>query len=167
MFKIGEVIIYSGHGLCRIDDICEKTILGETKKYYVLQPIDNHQLTISIPVDNEKVVMLGLVEKEEAQQIVDSFDQTGFEWETNANTCYQTFRNIINSGNRSEIAKVVNTLLRKKIEAKQNDKKLYERDLKLLTETQSILYKELALALDKTVEEIEQTINESIRKECM
>lgn len=31
MFNIGDLVVYSPHGICRVDDICEKTILGEKK----------------------------------------------------------------------------------------------------------------------------------------
>lgn len=27
MFKKGDLILYSVHGICKVDDICEKTIL--------------------------------------------------------------------------------------------------------------------------------------------
>ena len=62
MFNIGDVIIYSTHGLSQIDDICEKTISDVTRTYYVLHPLAQANLTISTPVDNEKVVMLKLLE---------------------------------------------------------------------------------------------------------
>lgn len=53
MFDIGDLIIYSGQGICHIDDICAKTYLDVTEAYYVLHPIENCKLTISIPVDKE------------------------------------------------------------------------------------------------------------------
>ena len=31
MYNIGDLMIYSAHGICRVDDICEKTISGITK----------------------------------------------------------------------------------------------------------------------------------------
>ena len=36
MHEIGELIIYPGHGICRVDDIDEKNIAGETKTYYIV-----------------------------------------------------------------------------------------------------------------------------------
>ncbi|MDQ6596090.1 CarD family transcriptional regulator [Bacillus salipaludis] len=42
MFNIGDLIIYSGHGICRVDDICEKTVSGITRTYYVLHPMENN-----------------------------------------------------------------------------------------------------------------------------
>ncbi|WP_235824888.1 CarD family transcriptional regulator [Bacillus salipaludis] len=62
MFNIGDLIIYSGHGICRVDNICEKTVSGITRTYYVLHPMENnHQLIISTPVNDDKVVMLEII----------------------------------------------------------------------------------------------------------
>ena len=57
MFTIGDTIIYSVHGLCQIDDICEKTYSDVTRNYYVLHPLSQTNLTISVPVDSDKVIM--------------------------------------------------------------------------------------------------------------
>jgi CarD family transcriptional regulator len=159
MFNIGDLIIYSGHGICQIDDICEKTISGTTRDYYVLHPMENNQaLTISTPVTNSKVVMLELIHEEEAHKILELFKKTGDKWDENPNTRYNIYSERINTGDRKEIAKIINTLMRKKIEAENREKKLYERDQKLLNATQTILFKELAISLDTTFDDINERI---------
>jgi CarD family transcriptional regulator len=73
VYNIGDLIIYSAHGICKIDDICEKNISGSTRMYYVLHPVENSKhLSISIPVDNNKVIMLDMLKKEEAHEILES-----------------------------------------------------------------------------------------------
>ncbi|MEC1526197.1 CarD family transcriptional regulator, partial [Neobacillus niacini] len=48
MYHIGDLVIYSAHGICKINDICNKTVSGITRSYYVLHPMENkHHLTIS------------------------------------------------------------------------------------------------------------------------
>ncbi|KAB2334409.1 CarD family transcriptional regulator [Cytobacillus depressus] len=159
MFNIGDLIIYSAHGICKIDDICEKTVAGITRPYYVLHPMENdHQLTISTPVNNDKVVMLGLMNKEEANEILESFKYPGVEWIDHANMRHTIYSEIVNTGNRKEIAKVVNTLLRKKVEYELNERKLYEQDRKLLNTVQHTLFKELAISLNLTFEEIHEMV---------
>lgn len=165
MFTIGDHIIYSAHGLCRIDDIRDETISGVTKKYYKLHPLENTLVTISTPVDNEKVVMLKLLQKEEALEIIESFKQDGAEWETQPNSRLKQYSELINSGDRLQIAKVVNTLMRKKFDAQLEKTTLYERDYKLLNNTQIILFKELARALDTSFEEINKRINDLIKND--
>ncbi|WP_264737487.1 CarD family transcriptional regulator [Cytobacillus firmus] len=165
MYNIGDLMIYSAHGICRVDDICEKSISGITRMYYVLHPLeDDHQLTISTPINNDKVVMLDLIQKDEALNILSSFKKPGIKWNDKPNVRLNLFKEIVNTGDRKEIAKVVNTLLRKKLEAEQHDKKLYEQDQKLLNAVRKILFKELSLSLGKSAEEIEEMVKKMIKE---
>ncbi|MCG7343586.1 CarD family transcriptional regulator [Sporosarcina sp. ACRSL] len=165
MFAIGDLIIYSGHGLCRINDIRERSFLGETKMYYELQPVENHaQLKISIPVDNEKVVMLELLDEQDANAILETFKRPGVEWIDNPNLRLRTYSDIVNKGDRNEIAKVVNTLIRMKNETEFRGKKLDPRDYKLLNDVKSILFKELAMSLKTTFDEINTEIMKMIKR---
>ncbi|WP_419959895.1 CarD family transcriptional regulator [Psychrobacillus sp. BM2] len=162
MFKIGELIIYSAHGICQIDDICEKTYNGITKKYYFLHPLDNLKLSISTPVDNTAVSMLELLDHSKAKIILNSFHSPGIEWIENNKERTKTYSDIINSGNRKKLSKVVNTLLRKKYEAELDNKKLLDQDLKLLISVQNILYRELAYSLNTSFESIMEEISNSV-----
>ncbi|RDU34625.1 CarD family transcriptional regulator [Neobacillus piezotolerans] len=159
MFSIGDFMIYSAHGICKVDDICEKTVSGITKTYYVLHPIDNYgDLTISSPVDNEKVNMLELMTQGEANELLESFRYPGLKWIENPNIRNRQYNDIVKTGNRKEIAKVVKTLMQKKLDAELHGKKLYESDRRLLDHIQHVLFKELAISLDTTVEEINEMV---------
>lgn len=156
MHKIGDLIIYSAHGVCVIDDICEKTVLGETKSYYVLHPLEDAKLSISIPVDNKSIVMFDLMHKDEAEIIINSFKNPGIAWIENNHQRIQEYNEIINTGNRKEISKIVNTLMKKKHETELNGKKMGEQDRKLLASVQNILFSELAISLETTMDEIKE-----------
>lgn len=158
MFNIGDLILYSTHGICRIDDICEKTFSGTTKNYYVLHPMENCSLSISAPVDNDKVVMIELLTKEEALKILESFKLPGIEWIEADSERNKTYSSIVKQGNRKEIAKIVNTLIRKKISIENSKKKFHERDKKLLTSIENILFEELAFILGTTSEKVNEQV---------
>lgn len=165
MFDIGDLIIYSSHGICKIDDICDKTVSGVTRKYYVLHPLENnHDLTISTPINNDQVLMKGLINKEEAFEILETFNEPGMKWNNNANPRFNFFTKIVHSGNRKEIAKVVNTLMRKQIELENSDKKLYQKDETLLNDTQNILFEELAIAMETSYKQIHEMVLNKIQK---
>ncbi len=164
MFNIGDLVIYSTHGICKVDNICDKTFSGITRTYYVLHPMeDHHQLTISTPVNNNKVLMLDLIHKEEAHDILESFRDPGIKWYDHSNIRLNLYTEIINTGDRKEIAKVVNTLMRKKLELQLLDRKFYERDQRLLNTTVNILFKELAISLETTFEDIHEIVMEAIK----
>ncbi|RHW33938.1 CarD family transcriptional regulator [Neobacillus notoginsengisoli] len=165
MFNIGDLVIYSGHGICKIDDISDKTVLGMTRSYYVLYPIENkNQLTISTPVQSDNPAMLELVGKEEAVELLASFKDKGIKWINSHHSRRRRYENLINGADRQEVADIVNTLIRKKIELKRDDKQLYKQDRKLLDYAKSVLFKELAISLDTSVEKINKRIVNKIKK---
>lgn len=159
MFKKGDLVLYSAHGICKIDDICEKTISNTKKSYYSLHPMNDGKLRISIPVDNDKITIQELLTKEEGENIIESFKFEGYEWIDIDNERCTKYNEIIKQGNRTEIAKIANTLMKKKLELESNGKKFHEKDKRILQGIQSILFSELAFILDTTLEEIEDEIN--------
>ena len=78
MFNIGDIVIYSAHGVSKIDNICEKTYSNVTKTYYELHPIEQTNLMISTPVDNDKVVMLKMMDREEAEEPFTDISTNGY-----------------------------------------------------------------------------------------
>lgn len=163
MFKKGDLILYSVHGICKVDDICEKTISHIKKRYYILHPINEKNLSISTPVDNDKVAMLELLTKEEAQETLELFKNPGINWIEIDRERSEVYNEIIKQWNRREIVKIANTLMRTKIDLEKNGKKFHEKDKKMLLDIQSILFSELAFSLDTTSEEIAKTVNRYVK----
>lgn len=162
MFKIGDVIIYSAHGLCKIDDICEKNYGDTTATYYVLHPLENAKLSISIPVNSKQVVMQKMMEREEAEEILDTFNQPGIEWVEDSRQRSKQYTSLVSTGDREKIAKVAITLMKKKSEATKDKKKLVDHDRVLLESIQNVMYNELAVSLEMTYEEIAEKVQHMI-----
>ncbi|MFS0861919.1 CarD family transcriptional regulator [Fredinandcohnia sp. 179-A 10B2 NHS] len=164
MFNVGDLIIYSSIGICKIDDICEKTFAGITRNYYVMHPIEDENLVIQNPVDNDQIRMVGMIQPEEAEEIIKTFSAPGIQWIEKGHDRLRGFSDIVKTGDRKEIAKIINTFMSKKIELERNEKKLSEGDRKLLFHLQSILFKGLAISLSTTQEEIEKQITNIVNK---
>lgn len=159
MFEVGDLIVYSGHGICKVDSISDRTIAGNTKKYYVLHPIDNSsKLTINTPVDNDESVISKLMSKQEAEKILESFKQDGVEWIDRPQLRSKEYNEAINTGDKEKVASVLNTLLRKKHQIELEEKKFYAQDQKLLDSIETILYKEMAIALDTSSGSIQKMV---------
>ncbi|WP_047985935.1 CarD family transcriptional regulator [Ornithinibacillus californiensis] len=158
MFNIGELVVYSDHGVCKIDSISEKTYGGKTRTYYELHPIEDSKLRINIPVNNVKVNMLKMMNKDQADTILKSFEEPGVEWIEDVKIRNKEYNKLIQSGDRLDISKVVNTLMKRKQEMVLEKRHIPEQDKKLLSKTLTILIEELAISLDKHIDEIEQKI---------
>lgn len=158
MFQVGDIIIYSAHGICHIDNICEKTFGDITKKYYELHPLADCKLRINVPVDNNKLAMLELMSKCEAEEILESFRTMGVNWIDTNTERNQIYSGIVKTGNRKEITKIVNTLMRKKYIAEVNGKRFCEQDNRLLISIKNILFAEIAMTLGTTIEDINDKV---------
>ena len=145
-----------------MDDICEKTYQGFSRKYYVLHPVYNDKLEISIPVDNNKVNIQEIIKKEEAEEIMEAFSYPGIEWIEITSRRHQIYSEIVKTGNRKEISKVLNTLMREKYKTELTGKKFYEQDNKLLTLIQNILFADLAMSFNTTSDQISELVKNKI-----
>lgn len=165
MFNIGDLVIYSTHGVCKIDDISEKTIAGAPKEYYELHPVDDeHHLTISAPANDDRVTILALMEEDEANEVLECFENPEME---KINTRADAYSKLVDTGDRKKLANVVNTLLRKQMELAENNKKLNGSERDLLDVTRDGLFQELAISLDTSYKHIDQTVDELLRKESV
>lgn len=159
MFNIGDLVVYSTHGVCKIDDICEKTIVGMKKQYYELQPLENErELTISAPVHGKEISIMELVNSDEAQNILKIFKNPTIETENIYPKHPNSYTKLVGSGDRKEIAVIVNALMRKEIEAEQNNKKLNKRDQDFLDVARDALFMELSISLDTSLEQLNDKV---------
>lgn len=163
MFQVGDLMIYSSHGMCRVEDICDKTINGVTKKYYVLLPIEsNYKMTIMTPVDNDKVSMLELLKLAEAEEIMTTFSGPGMEWTEHPTQRHRQFVQFINGGNRQDIAKVITAYLHREAEPKATQNRLHDNDKKLLENARRILFKELSACYKCSTDEIVRRVEKLV-----
>jgi len=167
MYNVGDLIIYSTHGLCKIEDICEKSFGNATRTYYVMHPIEDTKLTISIPKAIGEKNMQSLMEKAEAQKVLQSFQRAGILWVEDARERHKKYSGIVKTGERKDISQVANTLMRKEDEVRRNKQKMSEQDRKMLESIQTILFQELAVSLDKSFEEISEEVDSMIKHKVM
>ncbi|SOC43347.1 CarD family transcriptional regulator [Ureibacillus acetophenoni] len=165
MYSVGDLIMYSSHGICEIDDITEKNFSNQTKTYYVMHPINNAQLVINVPIHSDKINLQDVVNKATAQKIIDSFEHPGVDWIEKNNHRIHIYSEAIKHGDRYEIAKIVNTLMVKQHELQLFEKKLSSQDMKLLTSIQNILFSELALSLETTSDDIYNRVVECLKQQ--
>lgn len=155
MYTNGDLVIYSTHGICHIDGVSNSTFYGHTKLYYVLHPIDKEGLKIQIPVDNAESSFTPLINAQESKTLIKQFSNEGVDWIDNTSNRTRMFENTIHTGNRNDIVNVLITLLRKKSEFADLERKLSNQDNKFLEFIQHTLFTEMAFALQTTPATVE------------
>lgn len=162
MYNVGDLTVYSTQGICRIIEISEKTFSDITKKYYVLQPLNDPKLSISVPVHSDKTNLSDVVNEKEAKEIIESFKAPASDWiEKNLHRT-QAYSDIMKKGDRFEMSNVINTLIRRKHELEQIDKKFAIQDSKFLQSVQSMLFTELAISLSTTPDDIAERVMKNV-----
>ena len=150
MLKVGEVAVYPGHGVGRIECIEEKEISGTRKAYYIMRILDS-DMTIMIPVDGAQHAGLrGIIDSQDVMKVYDILKDVNVAHDNSPwNRRYKEYMERIKSGSIYEIATVLKELynLRQWKELSFGERKMFET-------ARNLVKKELSIALSKNEEEI-------------
>lgn len=164
MFKLGDKILYSQMGVCVVSDICEKTLIkNKTTKYYVLYPLLQPNNIIYTPVENNKVFMRKIINKEQADNIICKIP------EICKNLVYETlteadYKDKYNTHNIDDLIWLTAAIYKKKEFVKLQKKKLGFVDEKYMHKAEELLFGELACALEIEYSEVQKYIEEKLKK---
>lgn len=149
MFSVGDIFVYGASGVCRVDDICVRDCGTGKHEYYVLQPVYDARSTVYIPTDSEKLAShaRSLLSENEVYEIIDAMPAKGFEWVQNDKERSEFFRNVLESGTRTDIVNLISTLHNRKTELVGHGKKLRSSDEAIMQRAERLLYGEFAWVL--------------------
>jgi len=154
MYKVNSSVVYPVHGVGKIKKIESKKILEETKKYYIIEFINNN-IKIMIPVDKaDELGIRPIIKKNEVTKILKILKTKASQMDEDWKARYQNNFEKVKTGSIYEIAKVVRDLYQrnKKKELSLMEKKMYENAL-----NQLIL--EISIAKNTSYENAEKIIN--------
>ncbi len=162
MFSVGDKVFYNAHGVCVIEDIQEQTFWGRKKHYYILRSYHNTAIKLYYPVETVHSQLTPIASKKNAEMILETFKNPPDPWNERMQERHQNYHKILNTNNHIQITKMINTILRRQLELEQQEKKLPSGDRQFLNQVLPILYKELAVSLNVTVEEVNKIVEQLI-----
>lgn len=150
MFNINDVIVYGSNGVCKIEGIETKELMGTKKQYFVLKPINSNASTYFVPTENNRLLkkMKSLLSKEEINELIDSMVKEKANWITNESERKEKYRNIISEGNRLELIKMIKSIFIEKKEREANGKRLHASDERFFRDAERLLYGEFEYVLN-------------------
>lgn len=160
MFKIGDYVVYGSSGICKVSDI-EKMKFSETddeKEYYVLLPMGSVNSSVYVPVDNVRIVIRSVIDKEEAQKVIDEIsdiEEIEIASDKLREERYREWAKLCDLRKWVSILKTICT--RKKVRLEQG-KKITAVDDKYFRLAEDNLYSELSFALGMQKVEIEKEV---------
>jgi CarD family transcriptional regulator len=156
MFDVGEVAVYPGHGVGRIESIEEKEFSGTKQSFYIIRILDT-DMTIMIPTDGAKNAGLrGVIDACDVSRVYDILRDKNIVHDNSPwNRRYKEYMERIKSGSIYEVATVLKELynLRYWKELSFGEKKMFEMARNLIT-------KELSMSIGTEEVMVEQEIEE-------
>lgn len=154
MFQVGDKIVHPMHGAGIVESIVSQKVAGVTMDYYVLK-LPVRSMVVMIPTQNcAEIGVRPVVEREFADQVLDSLSTIEVEVVTNWNRRYRENMTRLKSGDLFEVARVVKGLMQR-----DGVRGLSTGERKMLNSAKEILISELVLAQSSTYEAVEASIN--------
>lgn len=164
MFSVRDIVIYGIDGVCQIIDITEKEVDGQCRQYYVLKPVYDENSTLYIPVHSEKTTakMHRVLSPEEIYALIQAMPAENSIWIDSEVVRREKYKEIIVTGNRQELIRLIKTLYLHQQAKKENGKKLHTVDERFMKDAEKILYDEFAHVLAIKREQVLPFILEQI-----
>ena len=156
MFQVNDVVLYGGDGICQIVDISRQTIHHQTNTYYILRPLADPSSSTWVPLGNERALqqMRPVLSSAEIRQLVEEIPEEDLVWIENDAIRREKYKQILQSGDRTAIMRLIKTLYLQQKEKTRQGKKLHNRDEQFLKEAEKLLYGEFAYVLHIKPEEV-------------
>ncbi len=150
MFKINDMIVYGSHGVCKIEGIEEKELMGTRKTYFVLKPVRSDTSTYFVPAENDMLLakMRKLLSEKEINELIDSMANEQANWIADENERKEKYRGIIADGNHIELIKMIKAIFTEKKEKEATGKRLHASDERFLKDAEQLLHGEFQYVLN-------------------
>lgn len=150
MFKVGDFIVYK-KDVCKVCGIKEK----DDDKYYVLNPIDDNSLTITVDFNNK--YLRNIISRQEAEEIILSIPSIDI-IDVNDKMIESEYKKLLYSGTHYDLIKVIKTTYIRNDLRRKTGKKIGDKDKDYFEKAEKYLYNELSLALGMSFLECKEYI---------
>ena len=166
MFQIGDVVVYTTYGICRVENIIDMNFNGNLTKYYVLVPLSEAKTELTIPVDNPITTarLHGLLSENEITEIIDEIPYLEPFWIPNDNERKKAFSEIIKKGNRKDTLQMLRSVKRHQLSLKDKVRKLHACDEQVMHDAEKLIIDEFSYVLKKQKIDVYNVVNEKILK---
>lgn len=164
MYEVGDYVINSGNGICRIEERMHLDMEGvdENQWYFLVVPVDEQTTRLYIPVekiaDKTRMVMNEL----EAWSLMDGVVQVDELEIPNDRMREQIYKRAVLSNDPVQLIRVIKTIFVRKKQREAEGKKTTVVDERYFKLAENNLYDELAFAIGRGREEIPDLIAERI-----
>lgn len=167
MYQIGDQVVYGIHGVCKIVDQEERVVDRKTVTYLVLEPVDQESSRYLIPTHNASAMakLRPMLTVEELQSLLHSEEIRDGGWIREENLRKNTYRELITSGDRVELLKMLHSLYSHKKNQISAGKKVHLADDNFLRDAEKLLASEISVVMNLPAEEARAYLRKALNAE--
>lgn len=165
VYQIGDYIVKSTDGVCKVEDILHLNMSGVDckKEYYLLIPVGEKAEKIYVPVDTKTNIRKAMTE-EEALKLIDKIPEIEEMWVDNEKMREQRYKEAVRSGDPESLISIIKMIYLRKQKRMAQGKKTMMVDERYFQKAEQSLYSELGFALGKNKDEVCRIIEESVKR---
>lgn len=166
MYNQGDVVVYASTGVCEIENVGSINIGGIPKdmKYYTLRPLSkSHKETIYVPTTT-KAFMRPAISADRAMEYISKIEdiEPVTPDSNNPKVANDFYNSMLKSYDCDNVLTVLVSLVKKRRDVAQKGKFLNQTQQICLKQAEEMLYSEFSQALDTTVEQVRDMVEEKI-----
>ncbi|MBR2948553.1 MAG: CarD family transcriptional regulator [Lachnospiraceae bacterium] len=164
MYQIGDYIVKSGNGVCRIEKVMHLDMAGidRNRLYYMLVPINDENGKVYVPVDTSVRQLRKVMSTEEAYALIAKISDAEEIDVQNDKLREQKYKEILKEFEPESMLRIMKTTYLRRKERLEQGKKNMAVDEYYLNLTEKIILSELCLVLNKDQGEIRDLFMKTI-----
>ena len=165
MFETGQWVLYGVHGVCRVMGTEKQLVNRKRTEYLVLEPLSRNESRFYLPTGNPTAMakLKAVLSAGELEALLTSEEIREDVFIADENQRKQTYRELINSGDRTALLKMVTSLYRYREAQAAAGRKFHLCDDNFLRDAEKLLSSEIALVFEKTPEEAKAYLQEKLK----
>ncbi len=164
MFRIGDLVMYGIHGVCKITDEETRVVDRKQVPYFVLTPQDQSGTKFLVPMHNEAALkkLRPVLDKPGWEALLSSAQVRENAWISDENRRKQHYRELMSEGDRVALLQMVRTLHKHKEEQLALGRKLHQCDDNFLKDAQRLIESECSLSLGLEMAQVSSFIRSAL-----
>lgn len=165
MFQIGDWVVYGIHGVCRIIGTEKQLVNRKRTQFLVLEPLSQSESRFYLPTENPTAMgkLKAVLSRDDLTALIASDEVRQDVWIAEENLRKQSYRELIGSGDRVALLKMISTLYRYKESQLAAGRKFHQSDDNFLRDAEKLLASEISLVLELTPEAARNYLREQLK----
>lgn len=165
MYQVGQQVVYGIHGVCRIVDVEERVIDRKVRTYLALEPEGQTGARYLVPTHNAAAMakLRQMLTAQELETLLQSDEIREDGWIRDENQRKQTYRELIGSGDRASLMRMVHTLYAHKAAQNAAGRKFHLCDENFLRDAEKLLCGEIAMVMQMDFDTARAFLREQLK----